>query len=225
MRLARFVRGRWTLDRISYVLLAAFVLLTLGPALLGRGALLDVGGLPGLLPWVAQHGADANHARRLPRGHDQLLHAGHRPDQGRLPLRRLPHVGALRGRGYAAGLAAEPRRAEPAVAALLRDAALAGTCLRQAGRVRRGHRRHVPLPASARREPRGKCAGGHHLQHVGLHADVDQLAADPGGGVHPGPVLGAGADRPAAARSRRGDRRVVVASMLLGGFPRSPCSR
>ncbi len=62
MRLARFVRGRWTLDRVSYVLLAVFVLLTLGPALVGRGVLLDVDGLPGLMPWAAEHGVKASNA-------------------------------------------------------------------------------------------------------------------------------------------------------------------
>ncbi len=62
MRLSRSRRGRWTLDRLSYVLLAAFVLLTLGPALIGRGTLLDADGLSGLLPFAARHGADVNDA-------------------------------------------------------------------------------------------------------------------------------------------------------------------
>ena len=62
MRLARFVRGRWTLDRISYVLLAVFVLLTLGPGLVGLGTLFDIDGLSGLMPFAAQHGMTANDA-------------------------------------------------------------------------------------------------------------------------------------------------------------------
>src|SRR4051812_2254510 len=62
MRLPPFRRGAWTLDRISYVLLAAFLLITLGPALLGRGTLLDVDGLSGLMPFADRHGADVGDA-------------------------------------------------------------------------------------------------------------------------------------------------------------------
>ena len=62
MRLARFRRGALPLDRISYALLVVFGLLTLGPALIGRGTLLDADGLTGLLPFRALHGADVNDA-------------------------------------------------------------------------------------------------------------------------------------------------------------------
>jgi hypothetical protein len=62
MRLARFGRGAWTLNRFSYLLLAVFVVVTLGPALVGRGALIDSDGLTALLPFASLHGVHVNDA-------------------------------------------------------------------------------------------------------------------------------------------------------------------
>ena len=52
--------GRGLLDRVSYVLLAVFVLITLGPALIGMGTLFDVDALTRFPPFSGISGVDLN---------------------------------------------------------------------------------------------------------------------------------------------------------------------
>ncbi len=52
--------GRGLLDRVSYVLLAVFVLITLGPALIGMGTLFDVDALTRFAPFSGIAGVDLN---------------------------------------------------------------------------------------------------------------------------------------------------------------------
>ncbi len=199
MRLARFVRGRWTLDRISYVLLAVFVLLTLGPGLVGLGTLFDIDGLSGLMPFAAQHGMTANDAvgcrwdtvnyylPGIARIKDAFF-AGDFPtwapyEVGGTPLASLPNHAALSPLSLPYYLM--PLWLAPAFVKLGEFAVAIGGMvlfLRRLG-VSRGAER----------------PGRHHLRHLRLHDDVDQLAAHPRRGVHPASLLGPRADRPAAA--------------------------
>ena len=130
-------------------------------------------------------------------------------------------MGALRGRGRAPCISAEPCCAESAVTPLLPAAAVARPRLRQARRVHRRHRRHGGVSRSPWREPwrRGHCR--HPVRVLRLHDDVDELATHPRRRTHPVALLGArAADSGVPRPGRRGGRR-RRGQHVARGVPRS----
>jgi len=196
-------RAERLLTVVVLALAGVFVLVPLLPALLGRGTLIDVGALSAFPPFRADVGAGYSGVVTC-RGDTidyylpgmaeikRSLFAGHFPtwapyEVGGAPLASLPN----------------PRGPQPDVPALLRAAALAGAGVREAARVRRGHRRDGPVPAAPRSGSGCRAPGRGRLRRLRVHAHVVELAAHGGCCADPGPVLGAGTSGPGGPSSRR----------------------